>query len=125
MSEDTVKDRLRKNLRKMQQKKKFLPPGERESTENKEDEVVEEERDRDKKRRKLQQSENGKCARRTKSSINILDAETSQATPEVTQEEPPKRFTASTGHLATYNEPQEGSSTASARHLAIHDNNVK
>ncbi|RIB30896.1 hypothetical protein C2G38_2151473 [Gigaspora rosea] len=144
MSEDTVKDRLRKIwYRKMQQKKPFLLPGEGESTEDEEDEVVEEERGRGKKRRKPQQSESssrkGKHVRRTKSPINISDAETSQATPkatlEATQEEPPEGSTASAGHLAeppegstasaghlaTHDEPQEGSSTASAGHLATHD----
>ncbi|RIB30234.1 hypothetical protein C2G38_2153308 [Gigaspora rosea] len=96
----------------MQQKKKFLPSGKGESTEDEEDK--------------------GKHVRRTKSPINILDAETSQATseatheatPEATQEELPEgSSTTSAGYLAIHDEPQEGSSTniASAGHLATHD----
>ncbi|RIB28299.1 hypothetical protein C2G38_2158291 [Gigaspora rosea] len=119
----------------MQQKKKFLLPGEGESTEDEEDEVVEEERGR--------VFQKGKRVKKTKSPISISNAEPSQATPETTPKatskatqeelpegstasaghlaEPPEGSTASAGHLATHNEPQKGSSTASAGHLATHD----
>ncbi|RIB00673.1 hypothetical protein C2G38_2233456 [Gigaspora rosea] len=120
--EDTVKDRLRRNL-------KFLPLGEGESTEDEEDEMVEEERVEEKEK-KTATIRKYKRVKRTKSPINISDAETSEATPkatpkatsEATQEEPLERsFTASAGYLATPNEPQEGYSTASAGYLATHN----
>ncbi|RIB17013.1 hypothetical protein C2G38_2188467 [Gigaspora rosea] len=78
MSEDTVKDRLRRNL-KNATKKEILLSGEEESTEDEEDKVVEKERDQD----------------------SLKDAETS----ETTQEELLEGFsTASAGHLATHDE---------------------
>ncbi|RIB11259.1 hypothetical protein C2G38_2203921 [Gigaspora rosea] len=95
MSEDTVKDRLRRNL-KNATKKKFLPLGEGESTEDEENES----------------SRKGKHVRRTKSPINISDAETSQATPEATHKAAPE---------ATQEEPPEGSSTANRRDLLLLD----
>ncbi|RIB05968.1 hypothetical protein C2G38_2218229 [Gigaspora rosea] len=120
MSEDTVKDRLRKNLENQQKTKKMR--------------WLKKKGVKVKKRRKPQQSESsslrGKHVRRSKSPINISDAETSQATleathkatPESTQEEPLEGSSiASTRHLAIHDKPQEGSSTTSAGHLAIHN----
>ncbi|KAF0500598.1 hypothetical protein F8M41_020276 [Gigaspora margarita] len=78
MSEDTVKDRLRKNLKKIERKKKFFLPSEKESnTEDEESEVVKK-KGQNKRRKKSQQSESfsrkSKRARRTRSPLTILDS---------------------------------------------------
>ncbi|RIB10609.1 hypothetical protein C2G38_2264029 [Gigaspora rosea] len=116
MSEDTVKNRLRRNLRKIQQKKKLLPPGEGESTEDEEDEVVEKKgAEKNKKSYKYFGYKN------FSSNSQSNHEATHEATPESTQEEPLEgSSTASARHLATLDEPQKGS-TASAGHLATHN----